>query len=73
VIVSGSTDYLCYQAAALGQCFAIRFPGLTGARGRSAPSASPPDDAEDGHVDAPDDVEAEVAAGTVDAPPRSRR
>lgn len=68
VVVSGSTDYRRYQASAVRQRFAIRFPELTGVRRRST-AVGMANDGEDEEIDRRDDVEAEVADGTVDAPP----
>ena len=68
VVVSGATDYRRYQSEAVRQRFAIRFPQLTGLRPRLSAAAIVPD-GEDEDADWRDDVEAEVAAGTIDAPP----
>lgn len=61
VVVSGATDFRRFQACALRQRYAVRFPALTGGRTRPI----------DGHDDdaVGDDVEMELNAGNVDAPP----
>lgn len=64
VVVSGSTEYRRYQAGAVRQRFAIRFPSLTGVRSRATgPGSGDCDDA-----DSDEDGEGDVIAGVVDAP-----
>lgn len=69
VIVSGSTEYRRYQAAAIKQRYAIRFPGVTYGGGSLSPrslaatAGSNKDISEE--LDDPD-----LLAGVVDAPPR---
>ena len=60
VVVSGATDYRRYQAQAMKLRYAIRFPRLTGKKGRAVLSES---DIYGGDIDAD-------AVGLVDAPPR---
>ncbi|MFS2109981.1 hypothetical protein ACCC88_09860 [Sphingomonas sp. Sphisp140] len=72
VIISGSTEYRRFQAQAVKLRYAIRFPELTGRR--PAPvltTADEDDDIED--CQDRDDVEYELAVGTVDAPPALAR
>jgi hypothetical protein len=63
VIISGATDYRRFQTEAMKQRYAVRFPALTGAR-RHAGSVAPDENEDEWR----DDVEHELAAGTVDAP-----
>lgn len=65
VIVSGATEYRRYQAGAVRQRFAVRFPRLTGVRSR-ATGIDPMDAADYGERDGTEDEEVDV--GTVDAP-----
>lgn len=65
VIVSGSTDYRRYQAAALKTKYGIRFPGLfSGLKKGAARAEATCDDSERGETD-PD-----LLYSTVDAPDR---
>ncbi|MGG6893773.1 hypothetical protein [Rhizobium sp. BR 315] len=65
VVISGSTDYRQFQAAAVKQRYAIRFPGVS--YGGQAPQdgkiAIPVDD-EQGWIEDPD-----LLSGVIDAPP----
>lgn len=63
VVISGSTDYRRFQASALKQRYAIRFPKLTGRR----PATSVEIDLD--MADHLADVELELAASVADAPP----
>ncbi|PJR12752.1 hypothetical protein [Sinorhizobium meliloti] len=69
VIISGSTDYRRFQAAATRQRYAIRFPGISygGALSPRATSDNSGWDVEGDHaaIEDPD-----LLAGVVDAPPR---
>lgn len=69
VIISGSTDYRRYQAAASKQRYAIRFPGITYGGGslspRSAVLTSGANRREEEPFEDPD-----LLSGVVDAPPR---
>jgi hypothetical protein len=69
VIISGSTDYRRYQAAASKQSYAIRFPGITyggsSLSARSLVSAVGANQNVETEFDAPD-----LLSGVVDAPPR---
>jgi len=58
VIISGSTDYRRYQAAAMRQHFAVRFAGISTPRRKSS-TAKGPDDS--GVIDAPAQLNAEIA------------
>lgn len=64
VIVSGATDYRRYQAGAVRQRFAVRFPKLTGVRSRATGLPALDQD----EASKWDDDEVEVEVGTVDAP-----
>ncbi len=69
VIISGSTDYRRYQAAASKQRYAIRFPGVTYGGGALSPRAATP--AVSAERDAPETFEdPDLLSGVVDAPPR---
>ena len=59
VIISGTTEYRRFQAAAIKQRYAIRFPALTGR------SISPVWDIED---EDPDTVDPDLLSGSLDAP-----
>lgn len=64
VVISGSTEYRRFQAAAMKQRYAVRFPGLPGASTRPRGlNRSYRDD--NGAVSDPD-----LAAATIDAPPQ---
>lgn len=64
VIVSGSTDYRRYQAEALRNRFAVRFPSLTGRKPLKEVHG------EDQHDDRfMDEVELELLDANIDAPP----
>lgn len=65
VVISGSTEYRRFQAEAVKQRYAVRFPALTGVRGNAVTNFA--EDEED-ECEVRDDVEYELAAGTVDAP-----
>ncbi|MBC2664251.1 hypothetical protein H7F51_01825 [Novosphingobium flavum] len=64
VIISGSTDYRRFQAEASRHRYAVRFPEITGHKSQRSPS----NESDESH--ALDDVEAELAAATMDAPRR---
>ena len=68
VIISGSTDYRRYQAAATKQRYAIRFPGITYGGGALSPRS------QFNSVDTSHNAEAfedpDLLSGVVDAPPR---
>jgi len=69
IIVSGSTDYRRYQAAASKQRYAIRFPGVTYGGGSLSPRApTPPTSADHNAAETLDDPD--LLSGVVDAPPR---
>jgi len=69
VIVSGSTDYRRYQAAASKQRYAIRFPGVTYGGGSLSPRAtSLSAGANQNTAEAFEDPD--LLSGVVDAPPR---
>jgi hypothetical protein len=59
VIVSGATDYRRYQAAAMKQRFAIRFPELQGIR-RDLPTEIDPDSDQAGPIRAPAELAEEL-------------
>ena len=69
VIISGSTDYRRYQAAASKQRYAIRFPGVTYGGGSLSPRSSPltggTNNSSDVSFEDPD-----LLSGVVDAPPQ---
>ena len=69
VIISGSTDYRRYQAAASKQRYAIRFPGVTYGGGSLSPRAiSPTAGANNNAAETFEDPD--LLSGVVDAPPR---
>ncbi|ENN89812.1 hypothetical protein RHSP_08544 [Rhizobium freirei PRF 81] len=65
VVISGSTDYRQFQAAAVRQRYAIRFPGVSygGQAPQNGKIAVPVDD-EQGWIEDPD-----LLSGVIDAPP----
>lgn len=65
VIISGSTDYRRYQAAASKQRYAVRFPGVTYGRGSLSPRSFALTAGADEAFEDPD-----LVSGVVDAPPR---
>lgn len=69
VVISGSTDYRHYQAAATKQRYAIRFPGISYGGALSARASSDSLDWDDKGNHAPVD-DPDLLAGVVDAPPR---
>ena len=69
VIVSGSTEYRRYQAAASKQRYAIRFPGVTYGGG-SLPSRTLASSANANQNVAPEQADPDLLSGVVDAPPR---
>lgn len=69
VIISGSTDYRRFQAAAIRQRYAIRFPAISYGGALSPRSGS--DSLEwDGEADHSAIEDPDLLAGVVDAPPR---
>lgn len=69
VIISGSTDYRRYQAAASKQRYAIRFPGVTYGGGSLSPRAiSPTANANNNAAETFEDPD--LLSGVVDATPR---
>jgi hypothetical protein len=58
VVISGSTDYRRYQAAAMRQHFAVRFPCASAPRRKSSIAKAPE---ESGIIDAPTQLNAELA------------
>lgn len=69
VIISGSTDYRRYQAAASKQRYAIRFPGVTYGRGALSPrTSSLAAGAKNNAAETFEDPD--LLSGVVDAPPR---
>lgn len=65
VIISGSTDYRKFQAAAAKQRYAIRFPGVSyGGRALGDGKIAVPDDHEQTWIEDPD-----LLSGVIDAPP----
>jgi hypothetical protein len=66
VIISGSTDYRRFQAAATKHRYAIRFPGV--AYGRSEPSVG--EEAAATEEDASISTDPDLQSGVVDAPPQ---
>ena len=69
VIISGSTDYRRYQAAASKQRYAIRFPGVTYGGGSLSPLANSL--TANGDSNAAETFEdPDLLSGVVDAPPR---
>lgn len=69
VIISGSTDYRRYQAAATKQRYAIRFPGVTYGGGSLSPRANSLS-ASANHNAAETFEDPDLLSGVVDAPPR---
>ena len=69
VIISGSTDYRRYQAVAIRQRYAIRFPGVTYGGGSLSPRTPPPTASAERHVEEPFE-DPDLLSGVVDAPPR---
>jgi len=65
VIISGSTDYRRFQAAAVKQRYAIRFPGV--AYGQSVPANDLGDN--DHQEAAAPETDPDLVSGVVDAPP----
>lgn len=68
VIISGSTDYRRYQAAATKQRYAIRFPGITYGGGTLSPRPQMNPDSASHNPEAFEDPD--ILSGVVDAPPR---
>lgn len=68
VIISGSTDYRRYQAAATKQRYAIRFPGITYGGGTLSPRPQMNPDNTSHNPEAFEDPD--LLSGVVDAPPR---
>ncbi|MEN3148482.1 hypothetical protein ABCW43_14305 [Neorhizobium sp. IRAMC:178] len=68
VIISGSTDYRRYQAAATKQRYAIRFPGITYGGGTLSPRPQMNPDSTSHNPEAVEDPD--LLSGVVDAPPR---
>ena len=68
VIISGSTEYRRYQAAASKQRYAIRFPGVTYGGGSLCPSWLTSAAGVNNNVEELDDPD--LLSGVVDAPPR---
>ncbi len=69
VIISGSTDYRRYQAAASKQRYAIRFPGITYGGGALSPRGNLHKNSV--HSEATESFEdPDLLSGVVDAPPR---
>jgi len=68
VIISGSTDYRRYQAAATKQRYAIRFPGITYGGGTLSPRPQMNPDSASHNPEAFEDPD--LLSGVVDAPPR---
>ncbi len=69
VIISGSTEYRRYQAAASKQRYAIRFPGVTYGGGSLSPrTRAPAANANQNMAEELDDPD--LLSGVVDAPPR---
>lgn len=68
VVISGSTDYRRFQAAASKQRYAIRFPAMTyGGTGKSLAVRLA---ADRGSTDALDIEDPDLLSGVIDAPPR---
>lgn len=67
VIISGSTDYSRFQAAAMKQRYAIRFPGI--AYGQATANHDRVDDPEDGEIEVPSFADPDLISGVIDAPP----
>lgn len=68
VIISGSTDYRRYQAAATKQRYAIRFPGVTYGAGALSPRSQSTPDRTSQSTETFEDPD--LLSGVVDAPPR---
>ncbi|MCF1464146.1 hypothetical protein FS800_22055 [Agrobacterium vitis] len=68
IIISGSTDYRRYQAAATKQRYAIRFPGITYGGGTLSPRPQMNPDSTSHNPEAFEDPD--LLSGVVDAPPR---
>ncbi|MGV2186623.1 hypothetical protein [Rhizobium rhizogenes] len=68
VIISGSTDYRRYQAAAIKQRYAIRFPGVTYGGGALSPRAQSLSGSTSHNTETFEDPD--LLSGVVDAPPR---
>ncbi|WP_206427942.1 hypothetical protein [Rhizobium sp. CIAT894] len=69
VIISGSTEYRRYQAAAIKQRYAIRFPGVTYGGGTLSPRSFA--SAAGAHQNIAQELEdPDLLSGVVDAPPR---
>jgi hypothetical protein len=69
VIISGSTEYRRYQAAASKQRYAIRFPGIT--YGGGSPSPRTLASAASANQNMPEELDdPDLLSGVVDAPPR---
>jgi hypothetical protein len=69
VIISGSTEYRRYQAAASKQRYAVRFPGITYGGGSLSPrTLASAANANQNMPEEPDDPD--LLSGVVDAPPR---
>lgn len=68
VIISGSTDYRRYQAAATKQRYAIRFPGITYGAGTVSPRPQMKPDSTSHNPEAFEDPD--ILSGVVDAPPQ---
>jgi hypothetical protein len=67
VIISGSTDYRRYQAAAMKQRYAIRFPGIT--YGQSEVTIKSYRDRDERPIDAASLTDPDLMSGVIDAPP----
>ncbi len=68
VIISGSTDYRRYQAAATKQRYAIRFPGITYGGGALSPRPQMNPDSTSPNPEVFEDPD--LLSGVVDAPPQ---
>ncbi len=68
VIIAGSTDYRRYQAAAIKQRYAIRFPGVTYGGGALSPRLQSIPDSTSYNTETFEDPD--LLSGVVDAPPR---
>ncbi|WP_234889865.1 hypothetical protein V6582_21150 (plasmid) [Agrobacterium vitis] len=68
VIISGSTDYRRYQAAAIKQRYAIRFPGVTYGGAALSPRSQITPESRTHNTQALEDPD--LLSGVVDAPPR---
>jgi hypothetical protein len=65
VVISGTTEYRRFQAAAMKQRYAIRFPELANGRPRRPTRLIDEDD-----LSGDDEIDPDLASGTVDAPAR---